>query len=191
MVKLAGTQYPRLPAPVLLGWSRGSKIAALVGSRGQQPLGGLVLYAFTFDPAAPLIYGPASGEPKAIANSEVDARSDFISLDVIDAATVQEFVSKALALDPIKVDVCCDAEFQGIHPEAIRVPTLLIQGARDPGIHRTAASQFFSALATGDRRWVVIGSGDHAVGLESTAQEFFGAVVEFARSTVVPGAASR
>jgi len=184
VLKFVVSQYPALPAPVLLGWSRGSKISGLVATRGLQSLSGLVLYAFTFDPAVPPLYGPATGDAKAIANTEADARSDFISPDVVDATLVQDFASKALALDPIKADVCCDTEFLGIRPEAIRIPTLLIQGARDPGIHQAAAADFFSRLATNDRRWVIVASGDHAVGLESTAPIFHGAVVDFVRSAI-------
>jgi alpha-beta hydrolase superfamily lysophospholipase len=191
VLKFAAAQNPGLPPPVLLGWSRGSKISALVATRGQQPLSGLVLYAFTFDPGAPPLNGPATGVPSAVANSEADARSDFISPDVIDATAVQAFVRSALTLDPIKANVCCDTEFLGIHPEAIRIPTLLVQGARDPGIHQAAASEFFSGLAANDRRWVVIASGDHAVSLESTAPVFLGAVVDFARSTVTPKSIAR
>jgi alpha-beta hydrolase superfamily lysophospholipase len=187
----ASTRNPRLPAPVLLGWSRGSKISALVATRARQPLSGLVLYAFTFDRNSPPLYGPATGDPKAIANSEADAQSDFISPDVVDANLVQEFVKTALKLDPVKVDVCCDTDFLEIRPEAIHVPTLLIQGARDPGIHPAAAAEFFSKLSTNDRRWVVIAEGDHAVGLEATAHIFFGAVVDFVRSTITPKSAAR
>ncbi len=187
----ASSRNPRLPAPVLLGWSRGSKISALVATRARQALSGLILYAFTFDPSSPPRYESATGDPKALANSEADAKSDFISPDVIDADLVQEFVKSALKLDPIKVDVCCDMEFLEIRPEAIRVPTLLIQGARDPGIHPAAATEFFSKLSTNDRRWVVIAEGDHAVALEATAPIFFGAVVDFVRSTIIPKAAAR
>ncbi len=191
VLRFASTKNPGLPAPVLLGWSRGSKISALVATRAQQPLSGLILYAFTFDPNSPPLYGPATGDPKAIANSEADARSDFISPDVINANLVQEFVNTALKIDPIKVDVCCDTDFLDIRPEAIRIPTLLIQGARDPGIHAAAAAEFFSKLSTDDRRWVVIAKGDHAVGLEATAPVFFWAVLDFVRSTIIPKSAAR
>lgn len=191
VLRFASTKNPGLPAPVLLGWSRGSKISALVATRAQQPLSGLILYAFTFDPNSPPLYGPATGDPKAIANSEADARSDFISPDVINANLVQEFVNTALKIDPIKVDVCCDTDFLDIRPEAIRIPTLLIQGARDPGIHAAAAAEFFSKLSADDRRWVVIAKGDHAVGLEATAPVFFWAVLDFVRSTIIPKSAAR
>jgi pimeloyl-ACP methyl ester carboxylesterase len=190
VLRFASTNNPKLPAPVLLGWSRGSKISALVATRAQQ-LSGLVLYAFTFDPNSPPLYGPATDDPKAIANSEADARSDFISPDVINDNLVQEFVNTALKIDPIKVNVCCDTDFLEIRPESIRVPTLLIQGARDPGIHPAAAAEFFSKLSTNDRRWVVIAEGDHAVALEAPAPVFFGAVVDFVRSAIMGKCAAR
>ena len=142
-LKFASARHSDLPAPILLGWSRGSKIAALTATRGNQPLSALILYAFTFNPNAPPLNGPASGQPLAVANTAEAAKSDFISPEVADPALTLDFVNAALAADPTRVDVCCDVEFLGIHPEAIRVPTLLIQGARDPGIDAEAAAAFF------------------------------------------------
>jgi alpha-beta hydrolase superfamily lysophospholipase len=172
-------RHPGLPPPVLLGWSRGSKISALVATRAQQPLTALILYAYTLDPNAPPANGPAMGKAPAAANTAAAAREDFISPQVASSVLIQDFVDKALAVDPTRVDVCCDSEFLQIRPEAIHVPTLLIQGARDPAIKRDVAAAFFAHLGAEDRRWVVVGRGDHAAHLEDTAAQVTSAVTDF------------
>jgi pimeloyl-ACP methyl ester carboxylesterase len=183
-LKFASARHSDLPAPILLGWSRGSKIAALTATRGNQPLSALILYAFIFNPNAPPLNGPASGQPLAVANTAEAAKWDFISPEVADPALALDFVAAALAADPTRVEVCCDVEFLGIHPEAIRVPTLLIQGARDPGIDAEAAAAFFSHLGSQERRWIIIGRGDHAAHLEDTATNVSTAMVEFITTAV-------
>ena len=90
----------------------------------------------------------------------------------------------ALATDPTRVDVCCDAEFLDIRPESIRVPTLLIQGERDPNIKPEVAAAFIAHLAAEDRRWIVIAHGDHAAHLEDTAPKVAAAMVEFIRASL-------
>jgi pimeloyl-ACP methyl ester carboxylesterase len=180
----AAKRHPELPAPMLLGWSRGSKIAALAATRANQRLSGLVLYGFTFDPAAPPLNGPAKGKAPGIANTAESAKSDFVSPGVASPELIQDFVDKALAIDPTRVDVCCDEEFLAIRPEAIRIPTLLIQGARDPDIKPDVAATFFSRLANDDRRWIIVGRGDHAAHLETTAPEITTAIVQFARASM-------
>ncbi len=184
VLRFVARRHPDLRAPVLLGWSRGSKISALVATRAKQPLTALILYAYNLDPTAPPDNGPASGKAPALPNTAEWARSDFISPAVTSPALIQDFVDAALAADPIRVDVCCDAEFRGIHPEAIRVPTLLIHGARDPAFKPMAASAFFTQLASSERRWIVVAAGDHAAHLEDTAPEVVAAMTDFMRAAL-------
>jgi pimeloyl-ACP methyl ester carboxylesterase len=178
-LQFARARHPALPPPILLGWSRGARVAALTATLAHQALSGLVLYAYTFDPGAPPAYGPPVNPAPAMPNTGELARSDFISPDVASPELIQDFVSVALASDPVRADVCCDEEFRAIQPEAIRVPTLLIQGDRDPGIKREVAAAFFARLASPQRRWVVIARGDHAAHIEDTAPEFASALLEF------------
>lgn len=185
VVQFAAKRHPTLPAPVLLGWSRGAKIAALTATRANQPLSALILYAYTLDPTAPPLNGPASGKPLAIPNTADAARSDFVSPDVASRKLIQDFVDTALATDPTRADVCCDAEFLAIHPEAILVPTLLIQGARDPGIKPAVASAFFAQLGSNERRWILVGRADHAAHLEDTSLEVASAMVDFIRASLL------
>lgn len=177
-------RHADLPAPILLGWSRGSKISALTATRARQPLSALILYAYNLDPAAPPDNGPASGSAPAAPNTAAAARADFISPTVASPALIQDFVAAALAADPIRVDVCCDAQFLAIQPESIRVPTLMIHGARDPAFKPAVAAAFFGRLATPERRWVVVGAADHAAHLEDTAPEVDAAIVDFIRASL-------
>jgi pimeloyl-ACP methyl ester carboxylesterase len=112
------------------------------------------------------------------------ARSDFVSPAVTSPTLIQDFVDAALAADPVRVDVCCDAEFLAIHPESIRIPTLLIHGARDPAFKPAVAAAFFGRLASPERRWIVVAGGDHAAHLEDTAPEVLAAVVDFLRAAL-------
>ena len=171
--------HPGLPPPVLLGWSRGSKLAALTATRARAPLGALILYAYNLDPAAPPDHGPAEAAVPHLPNSAEWARSDFVSPAVASPRLIEQFAAAALAADPVRANVCCDAQFLAIRPEAIRVPTLLIHGARDPAFKPAVAAAFFNRLATAQRRWVVVGAGDHAAHLEDTAPEVDAAIVDF------------
>jgi alpha-beta hydrolase superfamily lysophospholipase len=184
VLAFAAQRHAGLPAPVLLGWSRGAKIAALAATRAQQPLSALVLYGLAFDPDAPPLHGDPSGAPLAAANTAGSAREDFVSPGVASPALIEAFVSAALTADPVRVDVCCDEQFRAIRPESIEVPTLLIHGARDPLINPAAAAWFFARLASADRRWIVIGRGDHAAHLEDTAPAVAAGMAEFIRASL-------
>jgi alpha-beta hydrolase superfamily lysophospholipase len=184
VLQFVAKRHPALPAPVLLGWSRGSRIAALTATRAKQPMSALVLYGYAQDPGAPPLNGPAVGQAPALPNTAEAARSDFISPQVASPELVQDFVGAALTADPVRIDVCCDTEFLDIHPESIRMPTLLIQGARDPAIKPEVVAAFFTRLGAPDRRWVVIGAGDHAAHLEATAPAVTDAIVDFIHSAL-------
>jgi alpha-beta hydrolase superfamily lysophospholipase len=175
----ATRQNPGLPPPVLLGWSRGSKIAALTATRARQPLSALILYAYNLDPAAPPDHGAANGRAPDEPNTAAWARVDFVSPAVMSPKLIEDFVAAALKADPVRAAVCCDAQLLAIRPEAIRVPALLLHGARDPAFKPAVAGAFFSHLAAPERRWVVVGAGDHAAHLEDTAAEVDAACVDF------------
>jgi alpha-beta hydrolase superfamily lysophospholipase len=185
VLRFVARRHADLRAPMLLGWSRGSKIAALTATRTTQPLGGLILYAYNLDPAAPPDNGPAAGRAPAAANTATAARVDFVSPAVASPALIQDFADAALAADPIRVDVCCDAQFLAITPESIHVPTLMIHGARDPAFKPVVAAAFFGRLGSPERRWIVVGDGDHAAHLEDTAPEVDGAIVDFIRAALI------
>jgi len=180
----AAQQHPGLPPPVLLGWSRGSKIAALTATRAKVPLSALILYAYNLDPAAPPDHGAAQGAAPAEPNTAAWARVDFVSPAVTSPGVIEDFVAAALAADPVRAAVCCDAQLLAIRPQAIRVPTLLLHGARDPAFKPAVQAVFFSHLAAPERRWIVVGAGDHAAHLEDTAPEVDAAFVAFIHSAL-------
>ncbi len=182
-------RHPDLPPAVLLGWSRGSKISALVATRDRQPLSGLILYAFNLNLEAPPDNGPASGPPPARPNTAAQAAEDFVSPAVTSPQLIRDFVAAALSTDPIRADVCCDVQFQAIRPEAIRVPTLMLYGARDPAFKPAVAGAFFARLGTPERRWIIVGRGDHAAHLEDTAPEVAAALLDFLGATRGAGTA--
>ena len=184
VLRIVAQRHANLPPPVLLGWSRGSKISALVATRANTPISALILYAYNLDPNAPPTYGPAAGEPPAVRNTAEAARSDFVSPKVASPELVQDFVKAALSADPTQAAVCCDAEFRAIRPESIRVPTLLIHGARDPALKPAVASAFFTQLAATERRWIIVADGDHAAHLEQTAPEVTAAMVDFIQAAL-------
>ena len=180
----AAQRHPQLPPAVLLGWSRGSKIAALTATRARQPLTALILYAYNLDPAAPPDHAAANGRAPDDKNTAAWARADFVSPAVASPALIEDFVKAALAADPVRAAVCCDAQFLAIRPEAIRVPTLLLHGARDPAFKPAVAAAFFGHLGAAERRWIVVGAGDHAAHLEDTAAEVDAAFVDFIHSVL-------
>jgi pimeloyl-ACP methyl ester carboxylesterase len=186
VLRNVGQRHVNLPPPVLLGWSRGAKISALVATRANERISALILYAYNLDPNAPPLYGPAAGEAPAVRNTIESARSDFVTPKVASPQLIQDFVNAALSADPTQAAVCCDAEFRAIRPESIRVPTLLIHGARDPAFKSAVASAFFSQLGAVERRWVIVGDGDHAAHLEETAPEVTAAIVDFIRAALTP-----
>jgi alpha-beta hydrolase superfamily lysophospholipase len=185
VVQFVARRHPTLSAPVLLGWSRGSKISALLATQATQPLSALILYGYNLDPTAPPDNGPPRDAAPAARNTAESARSDFISPAVTTPDLIDDFVTAALATDPVRVDVCCDTQFLlGIHPEAIHVPTLLIHGARDPAFKPAVAADFFAHLASAERRWIIVAAGDHAAHLEDTAPEVSAAMVDFIRAAL-------
>jgi alpha-beta hydrolase superfamily lysophospholipase len=184
VVRVVSQRHARLPAPVLLGWSRGSKISALVATRGREAISALVLYGFNFDPAASPDHGPAAGPAPSVPNTPEWARSDFVSPEVVRPELVHDFVAAALTNDPVRAPVCCDVQFRAIRPAAIHVPTLLLHGARDPALRPAVAAAFFAQLGSAERRWIIVGAGDHAAHLEDTAPEVISAIIDFLRAAV-------
>ncbi|HEY4213944.1 MAG TPA: hypothetical protein VGM84_20895, partial [Steroidobacteraceae bacterium] len=61
---------------------------------------------------------------------------------------------------------------------------LLIYGARDPAFKPAIASTFFAHLGTAERRWIIVGEGDHAAHLEDTSAEVAAAMVDFIRASI-------
>jgi pimeloyl-ACP methyl ester carboxylesterase len=169
----------KIQRPVLLGWSYGSLVAQLAAQRRPELMSALILFGYPRDPAK-LVFPAETPEPGRAANTREAAASDFISPQVTPKKMVDAYVAAALAADPVRVDWRNQqAEFQALDPSKVTVPTLLIQGERDPLAPADAQARLFVGLATPDKQWVVLSGGDHAALIEDTHASFIAAIVSF------------
>ena len=167
----------RTGKPVLLGYSRGAQVAMLVAQRHADLLSGLVLYGYP-DPETVRAAVPDPAQPPRRRTTAVAAGEDFISPAVTPAGVKEAYVRTATAMDSIRADWRLETQFAAIDPAQVRVPTLLLDGERDPYAKVLAHAAFFPRLGTSDRWWVVLPGVDHAAHLE-TQSAFVNAVVAF------------
>lgn len=188
VLRWIAARHPTLPRPVLLGWSNGSLVAHLLAQREPALISGLVLYGFPLDVAVqiPTVSTPIAAPREA--NTAKNAASDFISPDVMTQKAIDEYVRVALKADPTRADWRALEQWNAIAPEQISVPTLLLQGERDPLAPAAAQARLFTRLGTPDRRWVVLAGGDHAALLEDTQSAFVAAVSDFIQRPRRPAA---
>jgi pimeloyl-ACP methyl ester carboxylesterase len=185
VIRWVTAQHPGLAPPVLFGWSWGARIAALFASGiSAEPVSGLVLYGFTYDPDAAMPPDvPASTTPSRAPNTRANAVSDFITVGSIPSDEIEAYADGVLAADPIRADWRALDELLKIQPSAIRVPTMIIHGERDPGIKPPVVARFFTQLGASSRQWIVLGGGDHAAFLEDSHGAFIAALVSFLGQT--------
>jgi pimeloyl-ACP methyl ester carboxylesterase len=164
--------------PVLLGWSFGSLVAQLAAQRRPELISALILYGYPRDPAN-LVFPAEPPEPARTPNTREAAASDFISPQVTSQKMIDAYVAAALAADPVRVDWHKQSELQALDPAKVVVPTLLMQGERDPLAPADAQARLFTRLGTPDRQWVVLPGGDHAALVEDTHVAFIAAIVAF------------
>ncbi|MBC8072249.1 MAG: alpha/beta fold hydrolase [Deltaproteobacteria bacterium] len=165
--------------PAVLGWSLGSLVAQLEAQRHADAIAALVLYGYPRDPDASQGRDAGAAKPARARNTAAAAASDFISPAVIDEATIDAFVTAALAADPVRADWRAMDQFDELDPAKVRVPTLVIHGARDPFAPVPAQGKLFARLGHDDRAWVELAGGDHAAHLEDTGAAFVHAVLAF------------
>ncbi|MEJ0034652.1 MAG: alpha/beta fold hydrolase [Gammaproteobacteria bacterium] len=169
----------KIQRPVLLGWSYGSLVAQLAAQRRPELLSALILFGYPRDPAK-LVFPDEPPEPARAPNTREAAASDFISPRVTPKKLVDAYVAAALAADPVRVDWRNQlAGFQALDPSKVTVPTLLMQGGRDPFAPADAQARLFVGLGTHDKQWVVLAGGDHAALIEDTHAAFIAAIVAF------------
>lgn len=164
-------------SPVLLGYSRGSQVAMLVAQRHPDKLAGLVLYGYP-DPGA---NAPAAADPAMPLRQRTTAAGageDFISPGVTPPGVKDAYVRMATTTDSIRADWKDERQFQAIDPSKVHVPTLLLDGERDPYANASNHPAFFPRLGTADRWWVVLPGADHAAHLE-LQRAFVNALVSF------------
>ena len=168
--------------PSLFGWSNGSMVAQLTAQRYPDLISSLVLFGYPVDPDAdPSARGPDPDEPARTPTTAAAAASDFIIPGSISQRAIDEYVRQALEADPIRADWRDLAGWGELDPAKVLVPTLLIQGEKDPLAPTPRQAAFFSRLGTADRSWVTIAGGDHAAFLETPRAAFIHAMVSFLR----------
>ena len=170
----------KIQQPVLLGWSYGSLVAQLTAQRRPELLSSLILFGYPRDPAK-LVFPDDPLQPVRASNTREAAASDFISPEVAPKKMIDAYVVAALAADPVRVDWRNQlSEFQALDPSKVLVPTLIMQGERDPLALADAQARLFVGLGTHDKQWVVLPGGDHAALIEDTHPAFIAAIVSFA-----------
>jgi pimeloyl-ACP methyl ester carboxylesterase len=172
-------RHPKLPKPVLLGWSMGSQLSQLTAQLYPDRLSDLILYGYPRDPGATPTIPPTPAAPPREVNTRERAISDFISPQITSQALIDAYVIAALKADPIRADWRQLEEYRVLDPAQVKHPTLLIHGNRDPLAPIAAQSRMFVGLSNPDKQWVVLAGGDHAAMLEGTHQAFIAAVVAF------------
>lgn len=171
-------RHPDVPKPAVLGWSLGSMVVQLAAQRRPEAMSAAILYGYPRDPDRPAKGTDADpATPPAKANTRASAASDFITPGSIDQATIDAYVDAALAADPVRADWRTMSQYVALDPAKVRVPTLVVFGARDPYAPVALQSKLFAALGHPDRAMVMIEGGDHAAHLEDTG--FVHALVAF------------
>jgi pimeloyl-ACP methyl ester carboxylesterase len=165
--------------PYLFGWSMGSTVSQLAVQRQPNLVSGLILFGYWKDPDEQIPASEAPQAPERLTNTAEAAASDFILPDAISQQAIDAYVEASLAADPIRVDWKDLDQYNALAPEAVTVPTLLLQGEHDPFALTEPHSRLFSRLGHPDRRWVVIPGGSHAAILEDTLPLAVAATVDF------------
>lgn len=165
--------------PVLLGYSRGSATAILTAQRHPDKLSALIIYAFPvdIDSLRPVAADPV--RPPRVRNTREGAAEDFLTSGAVTSAVREAFVAAAIAADPVTADWAKLYQFNAMDPAALHLPTLLLEGSRDPRAAGTGHSRLFARLGTQDRTWVILPGGDHAAHIENSHDAFIHAITSF------------
>ena len=166
--------------PALFGWSYGSMVSQLTAQRSPELVSSLVLFGYPVGPDTGLSGSrPEPDDPPREPTTVAAAASDFRIPGSISQAAIDEYVRHALETDPIRADWQALEEWGELDPSKVLVPTLLIQGEKDPLAPTANQAVFFSGLGTADRTWITIPGGDHAAHLETPRARFIHALVSF------------
>jgi pimeloyl-ACP methyl ester carboxylesterase len=163
----------------ILGWSWGTQTSGLYAMNHPDKINKLILFAMGWkaDSRAP---SPPPKEQYRI-NNEAAARSDFIA-GQYEADVVDKYVREALAADPkspngARVDI--PAKLPILHPERIKVPTLIIHPEKDFLATESETLEFFAKLGTTYKNYSALPDGGHAILLEKNYKKFQSVVLGF------------
>jgi alpha-beta hydrolase superfamily lysophospholipase len=166
--------------PALFGWSNGSMVAQLTAQRSAHLISALILFGYPVRPEVDWSrVEPDSEVPPRLPTTAEAAASDFIVPGSISQAAVREYVRHALEADPVRADWRELSTWAELDAASVLVPTLLIQGERDPLALPENQAALFWKLGTPDRMWVTLPGGDHAAHLETPRPRFIHAITMF------------
>lgn len=169
---------PDLPVH-LFGWSLGSMVSQLVAQRRSELVDRLVLFGYPHRPGRERAVERPEGEPPRESTTAEAAASDFITPGSISQRAIDAYVAAAVGADPVRTDWTAGHEWNELDPASVTVPTLILQGERDPLSPSDALAVLFDALGTADKAWVVIPGGDHAAFLETPRPYFIASLDAF------------
>src|SRR4029077_352855 len=92
----------------------------------------VILFGYPVDPDAQVPDHPDPETPARAPTTATAAAEDFIAPGAISRRAIDAYARGALAADPVRVDWRHDTEWNALAPEAVHVPTLLIQAELDP-----------------------------------------------------------
>jgi alpha-beta hydrolase superfamily lysophospholipase len=163
----------------VLGFSRGSLIAAYFAQQSPERVAGVILLGFGLDVDARIAASDPSTTPPRRKNTVDAATSDFLTPDAASRSTVEAFVRTALRADPVYADWRDEQQFNGFSASKLQVPTLLVHGELDPSAPMQLEAKLFTRLGTTDKAWIVLPGADHAAHLEKSQADLIRAIVWF------------
>ncbi|MCD7098096.1 alpha/beta fold hydrolase [Stenotrophomonas sp. MMGLT7] len=182
-------RHPQLPAPTLLGYSNGARLALLVAQAHPQALSASVLYGFPDDVDAGVAQETSAAQPPRERTTAEGAASDFVVAGAFPPQVRDAYVAQALAADPVRSDWREQRQFR-FRPEAVTtLPVLLIRGAHDPLATQEENAKLYARLGSEDRSWVTLPQADHVAHVEDGHAAWVGAIVDFLqrpRAAVAP-----
>lgn len=182
VLEWVGQQHPSLPPPTMLGWSLGSLVSQLTAQRHPALMSEVVLFGYPRKPGATYDPDPTPmPDPERRTTTAEAAAEDFIIPGSISKAGIDAFVKAALSSDPVRMDWRASDQWDALDPAAVKIPTLLIHGEKDPYAPMNNQTTMFNQLGHPDREWVIVAGGDHAAHMENSGPRFVHAVVEFIR----------
>jgi len=165
----------------VMGFSRGSLIAAYLAQQSPEKIAGIILLGFGLDVDARIAPSETPSTPPRRKNTVDAAMSDFITPEAATRGTVDAFVRAALRADPIYAEWRDEQQFNGFAAARVLAPTLLVHGDLDPSTPVLLEAKLFTRLGTADKAWIVVPGADHVVHLEKALPDLVRAIVWFVR----------
>jgi len=174
------TRQHRVDKISIFGWSWGTQTSGVFTMKHPEKVSKLILFAMGWKGLASRRSSPLPTTQYRI-NDEKAARSDFIA-GQFEEDVVERYVSEALKADPkspngVRVDQI--SKMPMLHPEKIKVPTLIIHPEKDFLASESETLEFFSKLGTNYKSYAALPDGGHAILLEKNYRKFQSVVLGF------------